>query len=163
MSSQIPPTSDKIILAAVAENGVIGRDGRLPWHLPEDLAHFRRLTLGQTLIMGRATFLGIGRPLDQRLNLVVSRSLPPQPGIHVCRTFEEALTTAENAGRSIFFIGGAEIYRQALAVADRMILSRVHGHFTGDRFFPAFSLAQWQLVQEESGKDFDLLTYVRRP
>lgn len=154
---------EKIILAAVAENGVIGRDGRLPWHLPDDLRHFRRLTLGQTLIMGRATFLGIGRPLDQRLNLVVSRSLAPQPGIRVCRSFAEALAEGQNAGRTIFFVGGAEIYRQALPVADRMILSRIHGRFVGDTLFPAFSEKDWRLKKEELGSRFDLLTYVRRP
>ena len=128
---------EKIIIAAVADNGVIGRDNDLPWNLPEDRHLFRDLTLGQAVIMGRHTFESLNRkPLPQRHNIVVSRTLPPRAGVHICPDFDSALTTAQNLAEKVFFIGGEQIYRHALAVADLMILSRVHGNFAGDTFFP---------------------------
>lgn len=151
---------EKIIIAAVAENGVIGRDGKIPWHLPEEQALFRRLTLGHTLIMGRDTFASIGRPLDGRRNIVVSRTLAPRPDIDVCRSFSEALHLAEKAGRQIFFLGGVDIYQKALSLADRMLISRISGTFSGDTYFPAFTREQWHLVEEQQHETFILQIYL---
>ena len=164
-SPQPAQAGEKIIIAAVGENGVIGRDGNLPWDVAADRRLFRRLTLAHTVIMGRHTFASLGGPLDERLNLVVSRSLDSRPGITVCRGFSAALAQAEAVGHGIFFIGGAEIYRRALAVADRMILSRIPGKFSGDTFFPPFSSSDWRLVSEQDQGDFILQVYlaIRQP
>lgn len=149
-----------IIIAAVAENGVIGRAGKIPWHLPEEQALFRRLTLGHTLIMGRSTFESIGRPLDGRRNIVVSCTLAPRPDIEICRSVSEALHLAEKTDRQIFFLGGVEIYRKALGLANRMLISRIPGTFSGDTYFPAFTREHWQLVEEQQHETFILQTYL---
>lgn len=151
---------EKIIIAAVAENGVIGRAGKIPWRLPEEQALFRRLTLGHTMIMGRSTFESIGRPLDGRRNIVVSRTLAPRLDIELCRSFSEALLLAEQAGRQIFFLGGVEIYHRALGLADRMLISRIPGNFSGDTFFPAFTREHWSLVEEQQHETFILEVYL---
>jgi dihydrofolate reductase len=146
---------EKIIIAAIADNGVIGRDNDLPWDLLEDRRLFRDLTLGQAVIMGRRTFESLnGKPLPQRHNIVVSRTLDPQADIHICPDFDSALTIAQTLAEKVFFIGGEQIYRRALAVADLMILSRVHGSFAGDTFFPEFDANQWRLVSEKDYPGF---------
>ncbi|MDO3377905.1 dihydrofolate reductase [Geoalkalibacter halelectricus] len=152
-------SGEKIIIAALGENGVIGRDGGLPWDVPEDRRLFRALTLGHALIMGRRTFASLGRPLDGRLNLVISRTLAPRPDLVVCPDFPAALARAEASGRAIFFIGGAAVYRQALPLAERMILSRIPGSFAGDTFFPSFCPAAWRLVDEQQRGAFILQVY----
>ncbi|HEV7514818.1 MAG TPA: dihydrofolate reductase, partial [Thermoanaerobaculia bacterium] len=122
-------------IAAMAANRVIGDGNRLPWRLPEDLARFKRLTMGGTLILGRKTYESIGRPLPGRKMVVVSR----QPGyaaegVLVARSIEEAL---ERAGEgNVWIAGGAEIYRQALGKAERLYLTRIEAEFPGDAFFP---------------------------
>ncbi len=152
---------EKIIIAAVADNGVIGRDNALPWDLPEDRRRFRELTTGHSVLMGRRTFAAIGRPLPERHNLVLSRTLEPQPGITVCRSFAAALREAEKLNRTLFFAGGADIYRRSLLLADRMLLSRVHGAFSGDAYFPPFDQNEWTLERVEPHAGFDLEVYRR--
>ena len=105
-----------IILVAMTDDRIIGRQGELPWDIPEDLALFRRLTVGHTLVMGRKTFESIGRPLPQRTNIVISRSMPPMEGVIVCPDFSSAVERACQGGGKVYFIGGREIYRQALAL-----------------------------------------------
>lgn len=133
------------LIAAVAENGTIGRDGRLPWHLPDDLKRFRALTTGHHVIMGRRTFESIGRPLPQRTNLVISRDPSLRiDGAHVLPTLETAIEHARAAGESeAFVIGGAAIYALALPVADRIYLTRVAARVGGDAFFPPIDQAEW--------------------
>lgn len=124
------------IIAAMAENRVIGKDGRLPWHLPADLAHFRDVTMGHPLVMGRKTFEGIGRPLPGRTTIVVSRQLDYHPaGCFVVNDLDSALTVVPDA-TEIFICGGGEIYRQALPFADRVYLTIVHKIAEGDTVFP---------------------------
>lgn len=137
------------LVVAMAENGVIGRDGGLPWRLPDDLKHFKRLTSGYTVIMGRKTFDEVGRPLPNRRNLVVSRNPGfAAEGITVAPSLDAALALA--AGESeVFVIGGGEIYRQALPRADRLHLTQVHAAVDGDTTFPAFDPAEWTLAAEE--------------
>jgi dihydrofolate reductase len=159
MHTDKPDTPEKIIIAAVAENGVIGHAGKIPWDLPAEQRLFRKLTLGHTLIMGRRTFESIGRPLEGRHNIVVSRTLQPVPGLMVQPRFDAALKTAEGIGRPIFFLGGVEIYRQALKVADRMLLSRIPGRFPGDTYFPPIPPGQWEQVAERDYGSFILQTY----
>jgi dihydrofolate reductase len=137
------------IIAAMAENRVIGRDGRLPWRLPKDMQHFKRLTVDHTVIMGRKTFEELSRPLANRRNVVISRNPSFHPhGVTVVPTLGEAL--ALGAGeREVFVIGGGEVYRLALARADRLYLTIVHANVEGDTTFPPFDAAAWALEEEE--------------
>ena len=137
------------LIAAVADNGVIGRGGDLPWRLPADLKQFRRLTMGHHLIVGRRTWESIGKPLKGRRILVLTRSeTVDPPGAEPCASLDEALARAEAAGDDEAFVaGGAEIYRLALPRADRLYLTRVHAQPEGDVRFPALDLGPWQLVE----------------
>ncbi len=137
------------LVAAVADNGVIGRDGGLPWKLPADLAHFRRLTLGHTVIMGRRTFEELGTGLDGRRNLVVTRTPGyAAPGAETVGSLDAALAMAADEPE-VFVIGGGEIYREALPIADRMYLTHVHATVEGDTRFPDFDAVGWKVVDEE--------------
>jgi dihydrofolate reductase len=126
------------LIAARARNGVIGLDNRMPWHLPEDLAYFKRVTLGKPVVMGRKTFESIGRPLPGRLNIVVTRNPDWQAaGVQVAHSLDAALALAAAAApEEIMLIGGAELYRQALPQADVLYLTEIDAEFAGDAFFP---------------------------
>jgi dihydrofolate reductase len=154
---------EEIIVAAVARNGVIGAQGSIPWHCPEDLRLFRTLTLGGTVIMGRRTYLSIGHPLAGRRNIVVSSTLQETAGITVVRSFTAAVATALVASAPIYYCGGAQIYAQALDRADGIYLSRMNWDAEGDVFFPDIDPLIWQVVQEERFIDFVHLRYHRRP
>ena len=138
------------IIAAVADNGVIGLGGGLPWHLPADLKRFKQLTTGHHMVMGRRTWDSIGRrPLPGRPTIVVSRDPAfVAEGARVARSVEEALELAAGADE-VFIAGGHAIYREALPVADRVYLTRVHARFEGDTCFPAFDASGWRVVAEE--------------
>lgn len=154
------------IVVAVAENGVIGNAGALPWRLKSDLARFRQLTLGKAVIMGRKTFDSIGKPLPGRHNIVVTRQPNrTQPGVTICPSLDDALQVAETSNvaldpTEIMIIGGAEIFRALLPSVDRIYLTRVHGNPPGDTHMPELDLAQWRLVGREfhaasAGDEFD--------
>lgn len=145
------------LIAAVAANGVIGRDGEIPWHLPADLARFKRTTLGHTLLMGRRTFESTGA-LPGRTTLVLSRDpawRPAQTGpasarVEVVRSLEEGVARARELGEEDLFIcGGEGIYRQTLATADRLDLTRVEAEPEGDTFFPEVDWSRWRRVSRE--------------
>lgn len=145
------------LVAAVAENGVIGDAGRVPWRLPADQAHFRRLTTGHTVIMGRRTFESIGRPLPRRRNIVVSRNPAWRAeGAETARSLDAALEAARGDDDEwVFVVGGTELYREALPRADRLDLTRVHASVPGDTRFPEVDLGEsgegkdWKLVRDE--------------
>jgi dihydrofolate reductase len=139
------------LIAAMAENGVIGRDGQLPWHLAADLKRFKRLTMNHTLIMGRKTWESIGRPLPGRRMIVITRQVNfPAEGATVAASLEEAITLArQTSDDEAFVIGGAEIYRLALPIADRMYLTQVQAQVEGDATFPEFDAGRWRLVESE--------------
>lgn len=148
------------IIAAVSENRVIGKDNRTPWRIPEDLKHFKELTLGHPVIMGRNTYESLGKPLPQRANIVVTRDEDFRaPGCFVYHTLEEAIEAAPlyeiYRGQSIFIIGGAQIYEQAVSKADRLFLTLVEGEFEGDAFFPDYSDFK-NVVSESAGQSGDL-------
>lgn len=159
------------LIVAASENGVIGRDNDMPWRLPSDLKRFKKLTMGHPIIMGRKTFLSIGRALPGRLNIVLSRDETFCPdGVKVSRTLEDALALASAAqsdeaglGAECFVIGGAEIYRLALPLAHRLYLTRVHAELAGDAFFE-FEPSDWQVVSEEkavkSEKDSHEISFI---
>jgi dihydrofolate reductase len=133
----------KSILVAVSENGVIGKDNNLVWHLPVDLKFFKEKTSGHHIIMGRKTHESVGRPLPNRVNIVISRSADYKAdGCIVVQSLKEAIDTVVDDSEA-FICGGAEIYKQALDVADRMYLTRVHNEFEGDTFFPEFDTKVW--------------------
>jgi dihydrofolate reductase len=141
------------IIVAVAENGVIGRDGGLPWHLSADLQRFKRITMGHTIIMGRRTWESIGRPLPGRKSIVVSRQADYRTEFEsVARAgcLDDALQLAAASGDDeAFIIGGAELYREALLRADRLHVTRVRANVEGDTRFPAVDWDQWQFAQGE--------------
>ena len=160
------------IIVAVADNGVIGKDGRLPWRLSSDLKRFRALTMGHHLIVGRKTWESIGKALAGRTILVVSRGRPAlPPGVTLSPSLEAALDTARAAGETEAFVGGgAELYAQALPLADRLYLTRVHATFDGDTLFPPYPDQLWQsveyaegLVNAASPLPHTFFTYDRRP
>ncbi len=142
------------LLAAVADNGVIGRDDRLPWHLPDDLKRFKALTMGKPILMGRRTFDSIGKPLPGRTNLVLTRSLEwSTPGAVVVHSLDEAVARA-GAAAELVVIGGAEVYRLTLPRARRIYLTRVHSRVEGDTLFPALDESEWrEVAREEHPRD----------
>jgi dihydrofolate reductase len=142
------------IIAALADNGVIGRAGALPWHLPDDLRRFKSLTMGRPILMGRRTFASIARPLPGRRNLVLTRNTATLPaGVEGVASLAIALEKCATAAE-LCVIGGAEVYRQALPRADRLELTRVHAAIDGDVIFPDIDLAQWrELERIEHGAD----------
>lgn len=143
------------IIAAVAENGVIGDEGAMPWRLSTDLRRFKALTLGKPVVMGRRTFESIGKPLTGRANIVVSRRSDYRPdGVTVAASLDAALREAKAAARranleEVFVIGGGEIYRAALPLADRLHITHVAAQPAGDTLFPAIDPAAWTKVSEE--------------
>jgi dihydrofolate reductase len=152
---------EKIILVAMTEDGVIGRGNALPWHLPEELRLFRELTLGHPVIMGRRTLEAIGRPLPERRNLVLSRTLSPAAGVEICRDFDAALRLAASAAK-VFFIGGREVFARALPIADVLRVSWIAGDYPGDVFFPKVDWERWKPVEEVEGTGFRHVAYWRR-
>lgn len=139
------------LIVARDQGGVIGKEGRLPWHLPRDLAHFKKLTMGKPIIMGRLTYESIGRPLPGRMSIVISgrRTLRIE-GVSVVGSLEDALALARESGaEEAFVIGGARVYREALPVADKVYLTEVHARHEGDVFFPALRSEDWELEDEE--------------
>jgi dihydrofolate reductase len=138
-----------LLVAAIAENGVIGRGNALPWRLKSDLLHFRALTMGKPVVMGRKTYLSIGKPLQGRTTIVVSRDRAfAAPGVVVAPSLEAALAAARgdalrrNAD-AIVVAGGAEIYAQAMPIATQLAITRVHNHIDGDAYFPAIDPGAW--------------------
>ena len=158
------------IIVAAAENDTIGRDNDLPWHLSADLKRFKRLTMGHHLIMGRKTLASIGRPLPGRTTIVLSRHQPElPPGVLLATSLEGAIEIARRAGDAQAFVaGGAQVYRLALDVADRIYLTRVHADFDGDARLPPIDTGVWRLAAAEHHAAGDLqplafsfLTYER--
>ena len=144
------------MIAAMARNRIIGRDNKMPWHLPEDLKYFRATTWGKPIIMGRKTFDSLGRPLPGRANIVISRQPGLLiPGVQVVSDIDQALALARHQAEldavdEIMIIGGGNIYEQCLDLADRLYLTRVELEPDGDAWFPEVVDAQWRLVNERA-------------
>ncbi len=137
------------LIVAVADSGVIGRDNTLPWHLPEDLKRFKRLTLGKPIVMGRKTFESIGRALPGRQNIVVTREPSYQrEGVTVVHGVDAALRACGEAAE-IMVIGGSDLFRLFLPRAGRIHLTRVHGNISGDVMWPALDVREWEVVERE--------------
>ncbi len=144
-----------VMVLAVADNGVIGRNNGLPWDLPDDLRHFKRTTLGCPVLMGRKTYESVGRPLPGRTNIVLTRDTNWQaPAVESVQNLDEAIKRAQQQAviddaRALYVIGGAEIYRQALALTDEIIMTRVHGVVHGDATFDLTLLEGWREVERQ--------------
>jgi dihydrofolate reductase len=160
------------LVAAIGENGVIGVDGGLPWRLPEDLAHFRALTMGHPMVMGRTTFESIGRPLPGRTTIVITRNPGwAAEGVEVAPTLEAALERAHQLDDEVFLVGGAQVYAAALeaGLVDQLCVTRVATSPEGDTHFPTIDWEQWREVgrvphgadQAASGPSFDIVIYER--
>ena len=151
------------LVAALARNRVIGAGNRMPWHLPEDLRRFKRLTMGAPVIMGRKTHQSIGKPLPGRRNIVVTRRPGAAwAGCEVAHSLGAALALAAGAPE-VFVIGGAELYRLALPRADRLYLTLIDADYAGDALFPEIDPAQWRETAREPGAGFAFVTYQRAP
>jgi dihydrofolate reductase len=154
------------LIAAVASNGIIGANGKLPWHLPEDLQHFKRLTLGHPIIMGRKTWESLGKALPGRENIVVTRTAGYEaPGAAVATSLEAALALCADEPAA-FVIGGHRLFVDSMPVAAGLVLTEIFRDYAGDTSFPALDRAQWRETQREAhtasdGMRFDFVLYVR--
>ena len=157
------------IIAAAANNNVIGNNNKLIWHIPKDLIRFKELTLNHAVIMGRKTFESLPNPLPNRLNIVVTRDINyNNNGIVVCKSIEEALTHCKNDSQP-FIIGGGEIYKQTISIVDKIELTRVYKDFEGDTYFPEIPEEKFKLVREETNESngdekiiYSFLTYKKK-
>ncbi|PSH02148.1 MAG: dihydrofolate reductase [Nanohaloarchaea archaeon QH_8_44_6] len=153
----------KIIIAAVAENDVIGKDGDIPWHYSEDMKHFKQKTTGHSVIMGRKTYFSLPedfRPLPDRKNIVLSRSEPELPeSVELANSLDEAWEKAEEHSSKAFVIGGAGVYEQTMQEADRMILTEVHEEYDGDTFFPEWSKDSWKEIKRDDREELSFVEY----
>jgi dihydrofolate reductase len=145
-----------VLIAAVARNGVIGHQGGIPWHLPEDFAHFRATTLGHTLLMGRATYDSIGRPLPGRTTIVLTRDPAwHADGVLVAHDLSSALALAEDLPGDVYVAGGSHVYAAAMPLADEQVLTEVHLEPDGDTVYPDFDRTEWVEKRRESRDGFD--------
>jgi dihydrofolate reductase len=136
------------LIVAVDQQGIIGYKNQLPWHLPADLQHFRAVTLGKVVIMGRKTAESIGKPLSGRVNVVLSQTRQVMEGYQLVHSLDEILMLNQDDAERII-IGGATVYQQLLPYTQRMYITRIHAHFVGDTFFPAYSPQQWQEIERQ--------------
>ncbi len=151
-----------VLVAAVADNGVIGDRGTIPWRVPGEQAHFRAVTTGHTLVMGRATYDSIGRPLPGRVMVVLTRDPGWYvDGVLVAPSLEEALVLADDYPGEVMVAGGAQVYAEALPVADEQVLTRVHLSPEGDTRYPSYDPAEWEETRRE-GHDGYTVVWLRR-
>jgi dihydrofolate reductase len=153
------------LIVAVSQNNVIGRDNQLPWHLPEDLQYFKSVTMGKPILMGRKTYDSIGRPLPGRTNIVITRDPSwAAEGVVVVNSLEDAISAGAEACEAadsdeVMVIGGAQIYRDCLPIAEKLYLTKVEAEVDGDAFFPKIDMDQWHKISEKEPKTVDKHPY----
>jgi dihydrofolate reductase len=153
---------EKIIIAALSNNRVIGNKEKIPWHIPQDLKRFRQLTLRHPVIMGRKTYESIGKTLDNRVNIIVTKNKDfSSRGIIICNSIEEALKKAEKYDDEVYIAGGSSIYHQTISLVDRMELTKVCRFVNGDSFFPEINMDRWNLINEKNFGSYSFLTYIK--
>jgi dihydrofolate reductase len=158
------------LLYAMDKNRLIGSNNQLPWHLPQDLAYFKRITMDHKIVMGRKTFDSIGRPLPGRENIIITRDQQFScDGCKVLHSIDEFLEMARKVDEEIFVIGGAEIFKELLPYSDRLYVTHIHHEFEGDTFFPETNDTEWEIISNEPGikneknpYDFDFVVYERK-
>ncbi|MCK4529933.1 MAG: dihydrofolate reductase [Candidatus Marinimicrobia bacterium] len=152
-----------IIIVGMTKERVIGKGNELPWHISEDLKHFKRQTTGKTVIMGHNTYLSLHRKsLPNRNNIVISPELETNDNITVCRTLDEALEAGQKLGKEIFIMGGAYTYEHALPFVDYLYISWVKKDYEGDVYFPIFDVAHWTKESSEKYDEFIFIKYKRK-
>ncbi len=156
-----------IIISAIASNNVIGRsNGEMPWHVPEEFKHFKQTTLGSPVLMGRKTFETLGKPLKDRENIVITRNknfTVQFDEVVIKNSLNEGVKYCRNKNEEkIFIIGGGEIYRQAISIADEMILSYMKFEAEGDVFFPKFNTNEWNIILREDREKFEIVQYKKK-
>ena len=154
-----------ILIAAIDENNVLGKNNKLIWHLPEDLKRFKRLTSSHAIIMGRKTFESLPRALPNRLNIVITRNMSfYKEGINICHSLESAIECGKFYEK-IFVIGGGQVYKQAIELADEIELTKIHAKFDGDVFFPKIDPKKWSVEKEvqmsHSDFEYSFITYYK--
>lgn len=155
---------EKVIIAAMTKNRVIGKDGDLPWHYPKDLEHFKSETMGFPVIMGRKTYESLPesfRPLPGRANIVLTRSQSFE-NAETASNLQEAYCLAEKTGENkCFIIGGGNVYRQTLEDADKLVITEIHNEYSGDSFFPEF-VDDWKEVKRQDHEELSFVEYTRK-
>tara|TARA_Y100000310_G_C20139639_1_gene559662 strand:- start:76 stop:552 length:477 start_codon:yes stop_codon:yes gene_type:complete len=155
--------SELILIAALSDNNVIGKDGKIPWHISEDLKRFKKLTLYNPIIMGRKTYESIGKPLEDRINVVLTSNYDYHPkGVLTRPSLDHALYDLRNYDQ-IFVIGGQKVYETALPLADKLELTRVHQEVKGDTYFPEINYNKWMKKEEINKEGFSFVTYIKYP
>ncbi len=157
----------KIIISAVAKNGVIGKNnGELPWHISEEFRHFKQTTLGSPIIMGRKSFDALGKPLPKRENIVISRNsglVYPFNEIKIFNSLNKAFEYCEDKNyEKVFVIGGGQIYARAISLVDEMIISRLFFEAEGEVYFPKFNEDEWLITKRDKREQFEILWYRRK-
>jgi dihydrofolate reductase len=158
------------LLVAMDANRLIGKDNQLPWHLPQDLAYFKKTTLNHKIVMGRKTFESIGRPLPGRENIIVTRDQNySQEECLVLHSIEDIIELSDQSDEEIFVIGGAEIFQQILPYSDRLYITHIYHEFDGDTFFPETKEEEWEMVKSEKGirdeknpYDYEFVVYEKK-
>lgn len=151
------------IIVAIGKNFVIGKNGWMPWNIPEDLRQFKEKTLNHTVVMGRKTFEAIGRPLPKRKNIVVTRD--PRwhfDGVETVVDLEAFLQQCQSGDEEVFIAGGAQIYQTALPYADKLIISHIDTEIDGDTFFPKWDRSKFDVIDTVDYKDFSVKTYIKK-
>jgi dihydrofolate reductase len=137
-------------IVAMSENRVIGLDGKMPWHLSDDLKRFKALTMGHSIVMGRKTFASIGKPLPGRTNIVITRQKDfSAPGIRIVSSLDDALELGASVGYETFIIGGGEIYAQSQALADKIYLTLIHQEIAGDTYYPEIDYSKYREMERQ--------------
>jgi dihydrofolate reductase len=151
------------LIVAMSANRVIGRDNKMPWHLSADLKRFRAITMNAPILMGRKTFESIGKPLIGRVNMILSKNSSYKPeGCLIFNSLETALKTAQNYGEELFIIGGSELYKTTLPLAQRLYLTDIEAQFDGDTFFPKIDFNDWNEIACERVKDDEKVDFTYR-
>ena len=150
------------LIAAVAKNGTIGKNNSLPWHIPEDFAYFKKMTIGKTILMGRRTFESLGKPLPNRKQLVITRQpdYKVPDGVEVYHTINDALTA--HANEDIMVIGGGDIYRQTINRADTLYITLIDAVYEGDTVFPTIDTTKWKETWRENHPEFSFVKYSKK-
>jgi dihydrofolate reductase len=153
------------LIVAISEDGTIGNEGKIPWHIREDLQRFKRLTMGHPIIMGRRTYEAIGKPLPGRTNIVLTQNLnfTAPPGVLTFPSLDAALDHCRRQNeQSVFIIGGSKVYQAALPLADKLFVTEVHRRVDGDTKFPNYNRREWIEIAREDGPEYSFVEYARR-